>query len=134
VGVHTEGDGLAGDPVGVASVTVTPPPYDSNNRPVGVAIEWATTTSEGRQLTVSFTGAPGPASQHCGADYTGQAVESANAVVVIVIEHANANPFGGSCNSVGAPGTAIVDLAQPRGEWAVLEVKQRLPVSATITT
>ena len=36
---------------------------------------------------MSFTGAVGPASRPCGADYTAQAVESARAVVVIVYEH-----------------------------------------------
>ena len=37
-----------------------------------------------RELTVSFTGSVGPASEPCGADYTGLAVESANAVVIVV--------------------------------------------------
>jgi hypothetical protein len=131
-----EGTAVRVTRVGVAGqsiVTMTPPAFDPTNRLVGIAIQSATTTSAGRQLTVSFTGAPGPANQHCGADYTAEAVESANAVVVIVIRHTNANPFGGACNAVGAFRTATVDLAQPLGDRAVLTATDGLPVPVTIT-
>jgi hypothetical protein len=114
-----------------AAVIVTPPSWDPYNAPAGLSIESASTSLLSRQLTVSFTGAPDPASKLCGADYTGEAVESANAVVVIVYEHAHA--AGESCPDVGALRTATVNLAQPLSERAVLEVRQGLPVPVTIT-
>jgi hypothetical protein len=114
-----------------ATVKVTPPSWDPNNTPGGLAIESATTTTTGRQLTVTFTGAPGPGSQPCGADYSAEAVESANAVVVIIIEQTHA--AAEACTAVGARRTTSVDLAQPLGERAVLEVRQGLPVPLTIT-
>ena len=43
-----------------AGVTVTPPPWDSKHPPVGISIESAAGTVGGKQLTVSFTGAPAP--------------------------------------------------------------------------
>lgn len=113
-----------------AIVKVTPPSWDPYNAPGGLAIEAATTTVGSRQLTVTFTGAPGPASQSCGADYSAEAVESDNAVVVIVIAHRHAAMH--ACNAIGARRTATVDLAQPLGERAVLEVQQGMPVTLTI--
>lgn len=117
---------------GSAIVKVTPPSWDPYNPPGGLAIESATTTATGTRLTVTFTGSPGPASQPCGADYTGVAVESANAVVVIVLEHRH--PGYGACTAIGAVRTATVDLAQPLGDRAVLEVQQGFPVPVTITS
>lgn len=114
-----------------ATVTVTPPSWDPNNTPGGLAIESATTTTTGRQLTVTFTGAAGPASQPCGADYSGEAVESANAVVVLIIEQTHA--VAEACTAVGARRTTTVDLARPLGGRAVLEVQQGQPVPLTIT-
>jgi hypothetical protein len=99
--------------------------------PGGLPIESATTTTNSRQLTVTFTGTPQPGSKPCGADYSTEAVESASAVVVIVIEHPY--PAGQSCAGVGARRTTTVDLAQPLGERAVLEVQQGLPVLLTLT-
>jgi hypothetical protein len=116
---------------GSAVVMVTPPSWDPYNPPGGLAIESATTTTRGNQLTVAFTGSPGPASQPCGADYRAEAVESANAVVVIVIEHRHAADE--ACLAIGARRTTTVDLAGPIGERAVLEVQQGLPVPLTIT-
>jgi hypothetical protein len=68
-------------------ITVTPPPWDSSDPPVGVSVESATGTVSGLQLTVAFTGAQAGADKPCGADYATEAVESSTAVVVIVIEH-----------------------------------------------
>jgi hypothetical protein len=109
-----------------AGVTVTPPPWDPDHAPVGISIESAAGTAGGRQLTVSFTGAPAPGDQGCGADYIAEAVESSTAVVVIVTEHRHG--LFEACTSVGAARTAVVDLAAPLGERAVLEVKEGLPV------
>jgi hypothetical protein len=87
---------------GSAIVRATPPSWDPDNPPGGLAIESATTTTLGTRLTVTFTGSPGPASRPCGADYRAEAVESANAVVVIVIEHRHAADE--DCPAIGAPG------------------------------
>ena len=80
-----------------AMVSVTPDTEPAE----GLAIDSGTLGADGRTLTVSFTGAVGPASRPCGADYTAQAVESARAVVVIVYEHPA--PGHGACPAVGAP-------------------------------
>ena len=116
---------------GSALVKVVPPSWDPYNAPAGLRIESATTAAGSTQLTAVFIGAPGPGSQPCGADYTGEAVESANAVVVIVLTH----PHGANeaCTAIGARRTTVVELAQPLGERAVLEVQQGLPVPVTIT-
>jgi hypothetical protein len=117
-------------PAVAAGVTVTPPPWDPNNAPVGISIESATGTVGGRQLTVTFTGAPEPGDQGCGADYTAEAVESPTAVVVIVTEHRHG--LFEACTAVGATRTATVELAAPLGERAVLEVKEGLPVPVVL--
>jgi hypothetical protein len=116
---------------GSATVTVSPPPWDANNPPAGLQIDSATTSTGSRQLTVAFTGSPGPASSPCGIDYTGEAVESLRAVVVIFIGHPHAP--GEACDAIGARRTAVVELAAPLGERAVLDVRQGLPVPVTIT-
>ncbi|MEH0843130.1 hypothetical protein V6U81_12160 [Micromonospora sp. CPCC 205711] len=114
-----------------AAIVVTPPPWGPEQPRGGLAIESATGSTTSRRLTVAFTGSPGPASQPCGADYSAEAVESVNALVVIVNERPHGD--GESCGDVGARRTATVDLAQPLGERAVLEVQQGLPVALTIT-
>ena len=112
-------------------ITVVPPPWNPNNPSVGLAIESASGTVGGRELSVAFTGAPLPGDQECGEDYTAEAVESDLAVVVIVTRHPHAGI--GGCNAVGAPRTATVELAAPLGERAVLEVQQGLPVPVVLT-
>jgi hypothetical protein len=113
-----------------STVTVTPLPWDADS-PGIISVGSATTSLRSRQLTVHFIGAPGPASQPCGSDYTAQAVESDNAVAVIVYERSH----GGDevCNDIGADRTATTDLAQPLDNRTVLEVQQGLPVPVTIT-
>jgi hypothetical protein len=113
-------------------VTVVPPPWDPNDPPVGISIDSATEAVGGRQLTVDFTGAPGPGDRPCGADYTAEAVESQTAVVVIVTEHTNGLPV--PCSAVGAIRTAEVELSAPLGERTVLEVREGLPVVALLTS
>jgi len=112
-----------------ATVTVTPPPWASNDPPSGLSIDSASTKVGTRQLTVTFIGAPDPANKPCGADYTATAVESANAVVVILTEHPHSS--GEICAAVGARRTTIAELASPLGSRAVLEVRQGLPVPVT---
>jgi hypothetical protein len=122
---------LARPAVAASSVVqVTPPPWDPDGPTGGLAIESATTTATSRQLAVTFTGVPDPRSRPCGADYSAEAVESDQAVAVIVIEHRHAD--NESCGDVGARRSATVELARPLGERAVLEVRQGLPVTVTI--
>jgi hypothetical protein len=113
-------------------VSVTPPPWDSNDPPVGLSVESATGKVGGTELTVAFTGAQGGAEKPCGADYATEAVESATALVVIVVEPMNL-PVGAACDAVGYRREATVQLAAPLGDRAVLEVKQGLPVPVTLT-
>jgi hypothetical protein len=105
-----------------AMVSVTPDTEPAE----GLAIESGTLGADGQTLTVSFTGARGPASKTCGADYTAQAVESAHAVVVIVQTH----PARGdaACPAVGTTRTATVTLAAPLADRAVLELPHGTPV------
>jgi hypothetical protein len=109
-----------------------PPPSNPGDAPVGISISSATAAIGGRQLTVSFVGAPAPGDQGCGADYTGEAVESSTAVVVIVTEHAHNGLFGG-CTAVGAERTATAELTAPLGDRAVLDLQRGLPVSVVVT-
>ena len=113
------------------TITVTPPPWDPYDPPVGLSIESATGRVGGRELTVGFTGAPRPGAEPCGADYSAEAVESASAVVVIVTAHPN--PFSAGCTLVGARRTATVELAEALDVRIVLEVKQGLPVPVVMT-
>ncbi|MFI2649626.1 MULTISPECIES: hypothetical protein [Micromonospora] len=64
------------------------------------------------------------------ADPVGGQPSAHRAVVVIVITHPHAGDE--ACAALGALRTAEVELAQPLGERAVLEVRQGLPVPATI--
>jgi hypothetical protein len=109
-------------------VTVVPPSWDPYNAPGGLSIDSATV--RGTTLTARFTGAPEPATGPCGIDYTAEVVTSAHAVVVIIVAH----PFPGehSCLGIGAARTAIVELGEPLGDRAVLEVQQGTPVPVNV--
>ena len=113
------------------AIAIELPPWNPNDPPVGVAIDSASVTGDGRQLTVAFVGAPLPGDQPCGEDYTAEAVESDVAVVVIVTRHPHVTI--GACTAVGAPRTATLMLAAPLGERTVLEVQQGRPVPVTLT-
>ena len=114
-----------------ATVKVTPPSWDPYHAPGGLAINSATTTTSGKRLTVAFTGTPEPGRKPCGADYSATAVESADAVVVILREHRHA--ANEMCTSIGGRRTATVELGRALGERAVLEVQQGLPVPVTVS-
>jgi hypothetical protein len=107
-------------------ISVVPAPWDPNFSPDGVSIESARGAADSRQLEVTFAGAPDRADKPCGVDYSAEAVESEHAVVVIVIGHRN--PAAAMCTLVGARRTAVVDLASPLGDRAVLEAREGLPV------
>lgn len=112
-------------------VTVARLPEGSGSS-IGVAIDSASGTAGGRELTVTFAGAPLPGDKPCGEDYTTEAVESDLAVVVIVTRHPNV-PLIGGCSAVGAYRTATAELAAPLGERAVLDIQQGLPVPVALT-
>ncbi|MER7442284.1 hypothetical protein [Micromonospora avicenniae] len=114
-----------------AVVAVNPQPWDPDKALGAHAIQSATTTRGGRDLTVTFYGSPGPASKPCGADYNAEAVESATAVVVIVTTRARGS--ADVCPAIAASRTATAQLDQPLGDRAVLEMQQGTPVQVTIT-
>jgi hypothetical protein len=108
------------------SVTVAPPPWNADDPPQGISIDWAAGAADSDTLEVSFIGAVKGRDEPCGADYTAEAVESEHAVVVIV--HERANPAAVPCTAAGRTRTATASLDAPLGERAVLEVQQGLPV------
>jgi hypothetical protein len=108
------------------AVTVDPPPWNTEDPPLGISIDRASGTGDSKELTVSFTGAPDGKDKPCGADYVVEAVESALAVVVIVIEDPNLEPA--TCRLIGAFRTEKVTLDAKLGTRTVLEGRQGLPV------
>lgn len=112
------------------SITVHPPPWNADDPPTGVSIEWAKGAADSRRFEVGFIGArdDGP----CAAIYAAEAVESELAIVVIITgrppDGASASPEPRLCTSEGFIRTAEVRLADPLGTRAVLEIQQGLPV------
>ncbi len=99
---------------------------------LGLAIDSASGTVDGNELTVAFVGAPDPGNMPCGEDYTAEAVESDLAVVVIVTRHPHAAPVGGACSAVGARRTASATMAAPLGDRVVLDLQQGTPVPVVL--
>jgi hypothetical protein len=105
---------------------IEPPPWDPENPPVGIVVDSVEVSPDGASLRATFVGSPDPASQPCGVDYSGEAVESDLAVVVIIVEHRRPNPE--ICAGVGATRTTMITLAAPLGDRAVLDVQEGRPV------
>ncbi len=114
------------------TVTVTAPPWDPHDPPDGHPFHSATTVQNSRQLTVSFTGARGPADESCGEDYHAEAIESGNAVVVILVVERR-HDGDEVCPLIGYSRTETVSLARPVGERAVLSAQHGMPVAVTTT-
>jgi hypothetical protein len=97
-------------------------------------IRLAAVSPNGRRLRVFFTGSLGSGSVYCGHDYTGEAVESRTAVVVIVRSHGSATEPPNTdgipvvCPNSGHDRETTVDLAAPLDDRAVLEVVTGTPV------
>ena len=112
------------------SITVHPPPWNADDPPSGVSIEWAQGAEDARRLEVGFIGArdDGP----CAATYTAEAVESELAIVVIITgrpqDGVAGSPEPRLCAAEGSMRTTDVRLADPLGTRAVLEIQQGLPV------
>lgn len=106
--------------------SVDPPAWDSNGPPAGLVPDVVEVSADARHLLVEFTGSPDPLGEPCGADYSGEAVESELAVVVIIARHASVT-FG-ACTAIGAARTVTIALAAPLGDRAVLEVVTGTPL------
>jgi hypothetical protein len=114
--------------VAIANAVVAPSLADD---PVG-AVSIDSAVVSGTTLTVRFVGAPDPASQPCGEDYTADAIESDLAVTVLVWRHPNVSLVPVGCAAVGAYRTAAASLAKPLGERPVLDPATGQPVTLTI--
>jgi hypothetical protein len=115
--------------VAIADPVVVAP--DDVGSQLGLAIDSASGSVGGTELTVAFVGAPGAGDKPCGEDYTAEAVESDVAVVVIVTRHPHVTM--GACSAVGARRTATATLAAPLGDRAVLDLQQGTPVPVALT-
>lgn len=105
---------------------IDPPPWDPENPPVGIVVDSVEVSPDGASLVATFDGSPDPASQPCGVDYSGEAVESHLAVVVIIVEQRRPTPE--VCAGVGATRMTMIALAAPLGDRAVLDVQEGRPV------
>lgn len=115
--------------VAIANPVVVAP--DEGGWGLGLAIDSASGSVGGTELTVAFVGAPDPGDKPCGEDYTAEAVESDLAVVVIVTRHPHLTI--GACSAVGARRTATARLAAPLGNRVVLDLQQGTPVPVVLT-
>jgi len=117
------------DQAAVGGRFMPPPAADQVAQPwVGPAVQSATVDASGMTLTVTVVGAQYAADKPCGADYTAEAVESDNAIVVIVYEHRNVTPA--MCTDVGYSRTAQVALAKPLGNRTLIDLDAQ-PISVT---
>jgi hypothetical protein len=124
---------VQGTAVKVTRVAIANPvviaPHEVGSQ-LGLAIESASGSVGGTELTVAFVGAPDPGDKPCGEDYTAEAVESDLAVVVIVTRHPNVTI--GACSAVGARRTATATLARALGDRVVLDLQQGTPVPVVL--
>ena len=77
-------------------------------------------------MVVTFTGARNPATEPCGIDYSAEAVESAKAIVIIILQQRHA--YGEECTLEGADRTAVINFDRPLANRAVLNLQQSEPV------
>jgi hypothetical protein len=115
--------------VAIASAQVVPHPGEGEPG-LSPPVESASGTVGGLELTVAFVGAPDPGDQPCGEDYTGEAVESDLAVVVIVTRHPHAP--AGPCRAIGAKRTTTASLVAPIGNRVVLDLRDGTPVPVVL--
>jgi hypothetical protein len=86
--------------------------------------------AQSTELSVTFVGSPWAGDNPCGADYSAQAVESDEAVAIVLIEsHRWTGDGGVACPAVGARRTAVAHLASPLGDRVVLEIRFGTPVT-----
>jgi hypothetical protein len=106
--------------------STTEPSLDSSHMILGPAILSAVVDPGGSRMTVTFTGARSRATEPCGIDYSAEAVESAKAIVIIILQQRHA--YGEDCTLEGTDRTAVVNLARPLANRAVLDLQQPEPV------
>jgi hypothetical protein len=116
--------------VAIANALAAPALADASG--TVVAIDSAQAANGGTAVTVRFVGAPDPASEPCGEDYTADAVESDLAVTVLVWRHPHVG-LPGACALVGAYRTAVATLVKPLGERPLLDPATGQPVTLTLT-
>jgi hypothetical protein len=108
-----------------AMLVVPDGPWDSAHTPFGLSFDRATSTVDGTVLTAEFVGAKNGADVPCGEDYTLEAVASAHAMVIMIHERRYQRPTpradNVSCNMIGYPRTASIQLPQALGGRVVLE-------------
>jgi hypothetical protein len=125
---------LQGTAVKVTRVAIANPvvvaPSGEGDPQLGLAIDSASGSVSGTELTVAFVGAPDPGDKPCGEEYTAEAVESDLAVVVIVMRHPHVTI--GACSAVGARRTATATLAAPLGDRVVLDLQRGIPVPVVL--
>jgi hypothetical protein len=127
-----EGSAVKVTRVAIANaVAVSQLPWDPSFSSVALHVDSAVGSVSGTDVTVSFVGAPEPASKPCGEDHSVEAVESDLAAVVIVVRHVGGVTLGG-CSAVGARRTATATLKDPLGDRALLNVDDGQPVPTTV--
>ncbi len=125
-----EGTAVKVTRVAIANPVVVAP--DDGGWELGLAIDSASGSVSGTELTVAFVGAPDPGDKPCGEDYTAEAAESDLAVVVIVTRHSHVGLLPQGCSAVGARRTATAALAAPLGDRVVLDLQQGTPVPVVL--
>lgn len=65
----------------------------------------------GTTVVVHLTGARGPSTERCGADYTGEAVSGPAAAAIIVVQRSSSQ--GGACAAIGHARSVEVALPEP---------------------
>ena len=130
--VAVQGSAVMVTRVAVATARVVASPGEADPA-LSPPMESASGTVAGKELTVSFVGAPDPGDQPCGEDYTAEAVESDLAVVVIVTRHPHFAPAQ-ACSPVGAMRTATASLRAPIGDRVVLDLREGTPLPLVLAT
>ncbi len=86
-----------------------------------VRVSTAEISPDATTVTVHFTGAGGPASEPCGADYTGHPVVGPLAATVVVAEYDS--PTGEACPAVGYLRSVEVTLPEPLGQRTLIDLE-----------
>lgn len=90
----------------------------------------ATMSSGGRDLTVTFVGAPA-GTQPCDASYTATATADAHAVAFTILTRAVPVPPNEACSLVGYSRTATIHLAAPLAGRVLIDARDGEPVAVT---
>jgi hypothetical protein len=101
--------------------------------PSGSPFSAVTLNTAGTRLKITFVGARKPAAQPCGIDYSAEAIESDEAVAVIILEQSHGADE--VCTMEGWSRTATFSIARPLGGRALLSSDgEPVPVTTTAVT